>query len=992
MKNFKLFLLTVIVFLPISLFAQQTVTGKVTEKATGSELPGVGIIIKGTTKGTSTDFDGKYSLENVKKGDVLVFSYIGFTTLEITVGDNTTINVALEQDTETLNEVVIIGYGTTTVKDATGSITSVKPKDLNRGVIISPDQMLTGKVAGIQVISNGGAPGSGSTIRIRGGASLNASNDPLFIIDGVPVDKDGISGLRNPLNTINPNDIESYTILKDASATAIYGSRASNGVIIITTKKGSADGFKGTYSSSFSVNENINTVDALSASQFRDYVNANGLPSDIALLGNANTNWQNEIFRTGYGTDHNLSLRGGTENLRIRGSIGYTSQEGTLLTSKLERSTFSLSVASKLLDDHLKIDLNTKVSMINNWFADTGAISNAIGFDPTKPVYDNTSPYGGYFQWLQPDGNPVAVGAPKNPVALLKQRNNSSNATRSIGNIQFDYKMHFLPELRANLNLGYDVSDSYGDDTTFNSATASSVELAELGSITHYEQSKKNLLSDFYLNYAKDLKSINSSIDVMAGYSYQNFINEGFNKNNIQDPTLTETFDYYNELNLQSFFGRLKYAFADKYLVTLTYRRDGSSRFSKENRWANFPSAAFAWKIYEEPFLKDSKTFSNLKLRLSWGITGQQDIGSYYPAIATYLASTNTAQYQFGSSYVTTFRAEPFNTTLKWEETETYNVGLDFGLFDDYLTGSIDAYFRRTKDLLNFIPFPGGSSLSNAGNANIGKMENKGIELMLNIKPIRTDDLNLNVGLNFTYADTEITQLTTNDGPDYEGVPVGIFSGGVGNTVQIHSVGYAPSTFFVYQQVYDSTGKPIEGVYVDRNNDGVITIADKYRNEKPAADFTFGFTTDLNYKKWNFNMAWRGSVGNYAYNNVDSNLGFNHQLLNAAFPNVISNGVENVLETGFINGGAERYLSDYYIQDASFLKLDNISVGYNFGNVLSEGSNLSIIGSAQNIITITDYKGLDPEVGIINDNPGGGIDYNIYPRPKIYMIGVNLNF
>ncbi|WP_456461719.1 SusC/RagA family TonB-linked outer membrane protein [Lutibacter sp.] len=985
MKNFKLFLLTVIIFLPISLFAQQTVTGKVTEKATGSELPGVGIIIKGTTKGTSTDFDGKYSLENVKKGDVLVFSYIGFTTLEITVGDNTTINVALEQDTETLNEVVIIGYGTTTVKDATGSITSVKPKDLNRGVIISPDQMLTGKVAGIQVISNGGAPGSGSTIRIRGGASLNASNDPLFIIDGVPVDKDGISGLRNPLNTINPNDIESYTILKDASATAIYGSRASNGVIIITTKKGSADGFKGTYSSNFSVNENINTVDALSSNQFRDYVNTYGLPSDIALLGSANTNWQNEIFRTGYGTDHNLSLRGGTENLRIRGSIGYTSQEGTLLTSKLERSTFSLSIASKLLDDHLKIDLNTKVSMINNRFADTGAISNAIGFDPTKPVYDSASPYGGYFQWLQPNGNPVAVGAPRNPVALLKQRNNSSNATRSIGNIQFDYKMHFLPELRANLNLGYDVSNSYGDDSTFDSATASSVELAKLGNITHYEQSKKNILSDFYLNYAKDLKSINSSIDVMAGYSYQNFINEGFNKNNIQDPTLTETFDYYNELNLQSFFGRLKYAFADKYLVTLTYRRDGSSRFSKENRWANFPSAAFAWKIYEEPFLKDSKTFSNLKLRLSWGITGQQDIGSYYPAIATYLAGTNTAQYQFGSSYITTFRAEPFNTTLKWEETETYNAGLDFGLFDDYLTGSIDAYFRRTKDLLNFIPFPGGSSLSNAGDANIGKMENKGIEFMLNIKPIRTDDLNLNVGLNFTYADTEITQLTTNDGPDYEGVPVGIFSGGVGNTVQVHSVGYAPSAFFVYQQVYDSTGKPIEGVYVDRNNDGVITIADKYRNEKPAADFTFGFTTDLNYKKWNFNMAWRGSVGNYAYNNVDSNLGFNHQLLNAAFPNVISNGVENVLETGFINGGAERYLSDYYVQDASFLKLDNISVGYNFGNVLSEGSNLSIIGSAQNIITITDYKGLDPEVS-------GGIDYNIYPRPKIYMIGVNLNF
>ena len=985
MKNFKFFLFNVLLLVPILMFGQQTIKGTVVESKGNTALPGVGVIIKGTVKGTSTDFDGNYTLENVKTGDVLVFSYVGFYTQEITVGETTTINVSLVESTESLDEVVIVGYGVTTVKDATGSVTSVKAKDLNKGAIVSPDQMLTGKVAGVQITSGGGAPGSGSTIRIRGGASLNASNDPLFIIDGVPVDKEGIAGIRNPLNTINPNDIESYTILKDASATAIYGSRASNGVIIITTKKGSDGDIQGTYSSNFSVNTNIETVDALSADQFRTYVNENGIPSDIALLGNENTNWQNEIFRTGYGTNHNLSLNGSSGAFKFRTSLGYTNQTGTLKTSKLERGTFAVSIGTVLLDEHLKIDLNTKLSLINNRFADTGAIGNAISFDPTQPVYSNNPTYGGYFEWLQENGNPQAVGAPRNPLALLELRNDESHSNRSIGNIQFDYKMHFLPELRANLNLGYDISSSDGDNTIFNSATAKTAELAALGSISHFEQDKKNILSDFYLNYAKDIDAINSSIDFMVGYSYQNFKNEGFDKNNIQDKTLTELLDYYNELNLQSFFGRLKYSYADKYLLTLTYRRDGSSRFSKSNRWGNFPSAAFAWKIYEEPFMKNANAFSNLKLRLSWGITGQQDVGDYYPAIATYLASTNTAQYQFGSSYITTFRAQPFNSTLKWEETETYNAGLDFGLFDNVLSGSVDAYFRKTKDLLNFIPFPGGSSLSNAGNANIGKMENKGIELTLNTKAIRTEDLNLDFGLNFTYNDTEITQLTTNDGPDYEGVPVGGFDGGVGNTIQRHTVGYDPYSFFVYQQVYDANGKPIEGVYVDRNNDGIISNADRYRYQKPTADYTLGFTTDLNYKNWNFNMAWRANIGNYVYNNVDSAKGFRDQLLNPGFPNVIENGVENILESGFINGGAERYLSDYYVQEASFVKLDNVTVGYNFGSVFGESSNLSVSGSAQNILTITDYEGLDPEVG-------NGIDFNIYPRPRIYMIGVNLNF
>lgn len=985
MKNFRIFLLNAILLFPALMFAQQTITGTVTESSSNTGLPGVGIIIKGSTFGTSTDFDGNYSLENVNTGDVLVFSYMGFNSQEITVGNNSTINVALAEDAEALDEVVIIGYGTTTVKDATGAVASIKAQDLNQGAIVSADQMLTGKVAGVSVISDGGAPGSGSQIRIRGGASLSATNDPLFVIDGVPVDGGGIDGLRNPLSTINPNDIESYTILKDASSTAIYGSRASNGVIIITTKKGNSGGFKAEYTGNVSVSQNIQTVDALSNKKFREYVNTYGTESDIALLGTANTNWQDEIFQTGIGTDHSLSLSGGGEHYNLRGSMGYTNSTGTLLTSSLERATYAISAGTKVFDDHLKIDLKANLALMKNRFSDTGAISNAIGMDPTKPVYDSTSPYGGYFQWLQTNGLPISVGAPQNPLAQIEQRDNRSVATRSIGNIQFDYKMHFLPELRANLNLGYDTSSSSGYNNIYNNSSTVLTDGTNPGNEATYEQSKFNSLLDFYLDYATDLESINSFLDVMAGYSYQNFEDKNSSLSDLQDDSLTQLFDGHDVLNLQSFFGRLKYIYADKYLLTLTYRRDGSSRFTEENRWGNFPSAAFAWKLYEEDFLKDSNAVSNLKLRLSWGITGQQNIGSYYPAIPTYLGSTTTAQYQFGSAFLNTFRAEPFNTTLKWEETTTYNAGIDYGFLDDKLTGSIDVYLKKTDDLLNFIPFPAGSSLSNQGNANIGEMENKGVELTLNWDAIRKDELNFRVGLNMTYNDAEITKLTTNDDPSYEGVETGGFTGGVGNTIQRHSVGYAPSSFFVYQQVYDPSGTPIEGVYVDRNNDGVVTNEDKYRFNSPDADYQFGLSLVLDYKNWDFNMSFRSNIGNYVYNNVDSNLGFDLQLLNSAFPDVISNGVENVLETGFQNGGAERYLSDYYIQDASFLKLDNLSVGYRFVRPEEKESQWALSLSGQNLWILTDYTGLDPEVA-------GGIDYNIYPRPLTTTLGVKLTF
>jgi len=984
MKNLRIFI--VLLVLPLITFAQQTISGTVAEKTTGSPLPGVSVVVKGTTRGASTDFDGNYTLDNVAEGEVLTFSFMGYQTVEIVVAGSNTINVELEEGQEALDEVVIIGYGTTTVKDATGSVTAVKADDINTGATVSADQLLVGKVAGVQVTTNGGSPGSGSTIRIRGGSSLSASNSPLIVIDGVPIDNDGVAGMRNPLNLVNPNDIESYTILKDASATAIYGSRASNGVIIITTKRGKQGSpLKLNFTSNFSYGELVEQVDALSASEFRDYVNANGTASDIALMGTANTNWQDEIYQDALTFDNNISAVGSTEHLTYRGSIGYSDFDGLLKTDNVKRTTVSLGLGTKLFDEHLKVDLNVKTAFVKNRFADGGAIGNAIAFDPTQATTMHIQNFGGYFEWLQPGtGKPIPVGAPRNPIALLEQRSNTSDVSRIVGNVQFDYTFHFLPALSANLNLGLDSSSSDGENNIFASATTYLLDDSNPGNMSTYSQNKENKLLDFYLNYKKDVESINSTFDLMGGYSYQNFETTGHNITDIQDPSLMVDDYYATLLNLQSFFGRLEYKLADKYLLTLTYRADASSRFRGKNKWGNFPSAAFGWKIIDEDFMQNSESISNLKLRLGWGVTGQQDIGDYNPSLATYLMSTNTAQYQFGNSYYNTLRAEPFNTTLKWEETTTYNVGVDFGFFNHRLYGSVDGYFRETKDLLNHIPFPGGSALSNADFANIGTLENKGVEFTLTGTAIQTDDMNLDLGVNVTYNKTEITQLTLNDDPNYQGVPTGGFSGGVGNTIQIHSVGYAPNTFFVFQQVYDDNGNPLEDVYVDRDGDGIITDNDKYRYKNPAPDVTIGFNTDFNYKNFDFTMSWRGVIGNYVYNNVDSSLGYQFQLLNTAFPNVISNGVHNAVETGFVNGGTNRYLSDYYVQDASFIKLDNIGIGYTFREIMKD-SNLRLNASVQNAVIITGYDGIDPEVF-------GGIDNNLYPRPRTYTFGLNLTF
>ncbi|MBT6765437.1 MAG: SusC/RagA family TonB-linked outer membrane protein, partial [Prolixibacteraceae bacterium] len=804
-KNLKVFLFLVAMLTFSTGYAQLiTVTGKVTDAESGNPLPGVSIVIIGTTNGTITNFDGIYSID-VPAEAVIVYSFIGMISQEIPVNNRTEINVEMEGTSFGVDEVVVIGYGTVNKKDATGSVQAINTDDFNPGAITSPQELVSGKIAGVQITTGGGAPGSGATIRIRGGSSLSASNDPLFVIDGVPIDNDGISGMRNPLNTIHPSDIETFTVLKDASATAIYGSRASNGVIIITTKKGrKGTGLKINYNGVSSLSVRSGEIDVLTADEFRNLViQENGADSNAAaLLGTANTNWQDEIFQAAFGMDHNLSLTGNLQDMPFRASIGYSNQEGILKTSALDRLTGSLGFNPSFLEDHLTINLNLKGMLINNTFANGGAIGSAVGFDPTKPVYSDSDVYGGYYTWTEQNSNNPNTLAPSNPMAQLMMHEDLSTVKRSIGNMQIDYKLPILPELKATLNLGYDYSNSEGTVVDQNDAPWTFSNGG--GYFREYTQEKKNELLDFYLTYAKELEKVDSRLDVMGGYSWQHFWRENyqFATNGSGSEILTPQNYDPTESYLVSFFGRLNYVFKERYLLTVTVRQDGTSRFSPDTRWGTFPSAALAWQINDEPFLADSKTVSELKLRLGYGITGQQNIGNNdYPYLPRYTYSVNNADYQFGDSYYTTIRPEGYDADIKWEETTTINIGLDYGFIDDRITGSIDAYIRKTNDLLNFIPVPAGTNLTNQILTNVGDLENKGIEFSILARPISKEDLSWEVGFNASYNINKITKLTATDDPNYLGVFTGGISGGVGNNIQIHSVGMPASSFFVYEQV-----------------------------------------------------------------------------------------------------------------------------------------------------------------------------------------------
>ncbi|MEP6675060.1 MAG: TonB-dependent receptor [Ferruginibacter sp.] len=986
------FLLQLIILMLIGAggFAQTTLSGKVTNSKDGTPVPGVTITAKGTKTSVQSDANGSFQI-NVPAGTtILQFTSTGFTPQEISISGRTSFTVNMIQNNQQLNEVVVVGYGSIRKKDVTGSVITVGEKDFQKGTISTPEQMIAGKVAGVSVISNGGQPGSGSTIRIRGGSSLAASNDPLIVIDGVPLDNNGVSGAGNALSFVNSNDIESFTILKDASAAAIYGTRASNGVILITTKKGLGGKLRVSFSSVNSIAKNINNVDVLSADQIRSVVNANGSAAQKAMLGNANTNWQDEIYRPAFGTDNNISISGGIKKLPYRVSIGYQNQDGVLMRDNFQKASLAVVLNPTFFDNHLKVDINLKGSMETTHFGPTGAIGAAISFDPTQPIYNTnkSNRFMGYYEWLDPNSlTGLNALAGKNPVGILNAGDNIGKPSRSIGNIKFDYKVHFLPDLHVNVNVGYDVATGKGTTYQSDSAASSYVAGGKGGSRSQYRQEQRNSYFDSYLNYVKEIKSIKTRMDLTAGYSYNDFLNTYYNfpayfASGAQNGNLPGVPFDKPEHTLVSFFGRGVFSIYDRFTLTGTIRRDASSRFGPSHKWGSFPSAAFAWKLKDESFLKSSKTVSDLKLRIGYGVTGQQDGIGNFEYLARYSLSNPGATYQFGNTYYQGYRPSGYNPEVKWEETHTTNLALDYGFLNNRITGSIDFYYRKTIDLLTSVPAPAGTNFSAYILSNVGNLENRGVEFSINAEPIRKKDLTWDLGFNIAYNKNKILKLTVlKDDPNYIGFPTENING-VQGFAFLNSVGTPRNTFYLYKQVYDAAGKPIEGLVEDLNRDGIINENDKYKSKAADPNVFLGFSTQVSYKKWNFGTTLRASFNNYVYNNVFSNNGRLNQITGNS---VIGNASSNYLETGFKGNSDLEMLSDYWLENASFLRMDNANVGYNFGKIRGNKANLRANLNVQNVFVITKYKGLDPEIG-------NGVDKTIYPRPRIVSLSLNLDF
>ncbi len=998
-------LLTLLVglFLSIGAFAQQiAVKGHVKDTA-GEPVIGANVLVKGTTNGTITDFNGNFML-NVPKDAILSVSFVGYKSAEVKAAPS--VMITLEDDSQVLDAVVVIGYGSVKKNDMTGSVTAIKPDKLNKGLITNAQDMMTGKIAGVSVISKGGAPGAGATIRIRGGSSLAAENDPLIVIDGLAMDNKGVKGLSNPLSMVNPNDIESFTVLKDASATAIYGSRASNGVIIITTKKGQAGARPSlSYDGNLSVSTVKSTVDVMDGDRFRSFIkDIWGEESEAySKLGNANTDWQKEIFRAAVSTDHNLTISGGLKNMPYRASFGYTNQNGIVKTSKFERYTASVSLAPSFFKDHLKVNANLKGMIAKNRYADSNAVGSAVSFDPTQSVRSD-DPYhqyyfDGYFQWntdassLNDDTwkRTFNTNAPGNPVALLEEKNDRAISKSLIGNLELDYKFHFLPDLHAHVNGGMDLSTGkqYTDVSPYSSTNN------YYGNYGWEEKDKYNLSLNAYLQYSKDFTD-KHRFDVMAGYEWQHFHdtsdqeywglyplsnnvveNRGRRYNNTASSSATESY-------LVSFFGRINYTLLDRYLFTATVRQDGSSRFHKDNRWGLFPSFALGWKLKEEAFLKEIDVLSDLKLRLGYGITGQQNINSGdYPYLAVYETNKDGAYYPILGDG-TTYRPNAYNPDLKWEKTATYNVGLDFGFLNNRINGAVDYYYRKTTDLLNSVFVSAGTNFKNKVLSNVGSLENSGIEFSIHSKPVVTTDWTWDLGFNITYNKNEITKLTTGNSENHYVAAGDNIGGGRDMKAMAHAVGHPASSFYVYQQVYDENGKPIENEFVDRNGDGIINGDDRYFYKKPTADVLMGLTSRLSYQSWDFSFSLRASLNNYVYNSVEaggSDCNPTSVYSFGALNNRPLMGVANNIQSKNDN----TLLSDYFVQNASFMKCDNITLGYSFKKLFGAPIGGRVYAAVQNVFTITKYKGLDPEVE-------NGLDNNIYPRPLTTLIGLSLTF
>ena len=1011
--------------LTVSSFAQTNAIKGHVKDASGEPVMGATITVNGKAVGI-TDMDGNFAVD-AAPGTNLTFTYLGMTPQ--TVKASKEMSITLQDDSKSLNEVVVIGYGVAKKSDLTGSVTAIKPDSKNKGVVVNAQDMLTGKVAGVNITSNDGTPGGGAKIRVRGGSSLNASNDPLIVIDGLAMDNDGVKGLSNLLSVVNPQDIESFSVLKDASATAIYGSRGSNGVIIITTKKG-RKGQKPTvsYSGSVTISEKKNTIDVLSADEFRANVERlYGKDSEAySALGTANTNWQDLIYRTAISHDHNITVSGAAKSLPYRVSVGYTDQQGIVKTSDFKRATASLNLNPSFFQDHLTLNLNAKGMYARTLYTDGSVVSSAVRMDPTQDPYNFTSEYhknqlrdkdgnslldqtlknyGGYFQWSKkaeygdntwPFTFDSTTQMP-NPLSLLDQGSQIAHSRSFIGSADIDYKVHGFEDLRLHATLGADISKGRQSQSFATSCTNA----LYYGSYGGEEILKRNLSLSAYAQYYKDFNKIHH-FDIMAGYEWQHFWRSknndyvGYYPETNNDASLAGTerphtpYSEKSESYLVSFFGRANYTLLDRYFLTATVRDDGSSRFKEH--WAWFPSFAFAWKANEEAFLKNANWLSDLKLRLGYGKTGQQagSIGDY-EWIPSYAISTGTNGFYPVTGTGELYRPNNYRPDLKWETTSTYNVGLDWGIMDQRLSGSVDWYYRKTTDLLNYAPLSSMAGYKNQAWQNIGSLKNTGVEAAITWRAIQTKDWFWTMTYNFTYNKNEITDL---NGVSENGAPVvntNIKVGdGSGAYLQANQVGYAMNSYYVYQQVYDKNGKPIENCVVDRNGDGKINESDKYLYKSPAAPVTMGFSSRLEYKNWDFGFSLRASIGNYVYNNVEQ--GMSNMNTGEWFSNSLkyfSNRLKSTVERNWQTYEITSKLSDYYVKNASFLKCDNITLGYSFNNLFKSSGWHGLSGrayaTASNVFTITNYDGLDPEVGDGNDN-------NLYPRPFSVVVGLSLNF
>lgn len=1014
-----------------------TVTGTVTD-ASGEPLIGASVLAKGTANGVATDIDGVYRIDVEPTGE-LTFSYVGFDTQTVAVNNRTTIDITLKENSVVLNEVVAIGYGVVKKSDVTGSVAVIKPDEVEAGLSTSVQDMLVGQTPGVVVTTSGGPEGA-ATIRIRGGSSLNASNDPLIVIDGVPLDNGGVQGMSNPLSMVNPNNVESMTVLKDASATAIYGSRASNGVIIITTKKGTAGRPKVSFAANMHINTARKTWDVMSSNEFVNFVTENDLnPERLGYNGKIyNTDWQDEVLRTTVSHDYSLSVSGTAGVLPYRVDVSYTNSNGILKGTKMDRVTGGFNLSPKFFDNHLSVNANVTGFYAKNHFTDYGAVGAALSFDPTKPVYSNIPIsggnsgqqylHGGFFTWMNTasDGSvTVEQNATRNPMSYIDGHDNYAKVYRSNGNLQLDYAFHFLPDLHANINLGYDVSKTNEyDSTEVNTPNTYWSHQKDGAGFTNYRyQFKSNTLLDFYLNYRKEVESIKSNFDVTAGYSWQrNYKSEwhygadsdagrattpGFSLPIYDAATGTYSMDidpnsldrvgqnylddivdangnyhYKEHLQLLSFFGRLNYTFMGRYLATVTVRGDATSRFSKDNRWGTFPAVALGWRIIDESFMEGTRGWMNdLKLRLGWGMTGQQEVGSTCNYLPLYSIASPGSYYPVTDAeghvtYIPGYFLQGYNPDLKWETTTTWNAGLDFAFLNNRINASFDWYLRKTKDLLSYVTIPAGSSTVNMLNRNIGDLENYGVEFSITARPVVTKDFNWTIAYNVGYNHNEITKLNDNSAI----ITTGGISGGTGNTVQAHAVGHAANSFYLLQQVYDNAGNPIEGVFVDQNGDGIINSDDKVINHSPDPKVTMTMSNTFRYKKWDLGISLRASIGNYVYNNVLAS--------NSGLDGVNNYGLSNLVKADYYfknKGAANYYMSDYFLENASFLRCENITLGYTWDNLFGNKLNLRLFGAVQNPFVITKYSGIDPEVY-------GGIDNDVYPKATTYSLGLVATF